>query len=316
MPEPLHDIPVTVVTGFLGVGKTTTILNLFEHRPPDERWAVLVNEFGEVGLDGPILESGGIAVKEIPGGCICCSAGLELKVGLVRLLREVRPDRLLVEPTGLAHPATIIDILRTPGLREAVRAKAVIGLVDPRQFLDPRYRERENYRDQVQISDVLVANRTDQCTPEQLADFREAAGELYPPKLDVLFTEHGHIDPKWLDVDPSPKLIPLDVPHQGVEGSQGWVWPAHAAWDRRKLEDTLHALVRPGDLLPDGVLRLKGIFRTRSVWLLVQATSDEVVWRPIHHRRDSRVEMITPNKVDDAVWQRVREALEAATLRL
>jgi hypothetical protein len=106
------------------------------------------------------------------------------------------------------------------------------------------------------------------------------------------------------------------VPHADTEASHGFIWPAYAAWDRNKLEDTLHELVRPGNLLPDGVLRIKGIFRTRSVWLLVQGTPDQIVWRPIHHRRDSRLEIIAPGQVPEGTWERIQEALEAAALRL
>ena len=76
----VDNVPTTLFTGFLGVGKTTAILSAFEHRPTEGRWAVLVNEFGEIGIDGAILsDRDGLAVAEVPGGCICCSAGLALR---------------------------------------------------------------------------------------------------------------------------------------------------------------------------------------------------------------------------------------------
>ena len=149
--------PVNLITGFLGVGKTTALLHLLTRRPPGARWAVLVNEFGQVGIDGATLSHAGGALREVPGGCICCSAQLPLRVTLTRLLREVRPERLLIEPTGLGHPAGVIDVLRSEGLASAVELRNVICLVDPRQLNDEKYRGLETYQDQLALADVLVA---------------------------------------------------------------------------------------------------------------------------------------------------------------
>ena len=106
-----HNIPANLVTGFLGVGKTTAIRNLLEQRPEIERWAVLVNEFGEIGVDGGLLADTGVALEEIPGGCLCCVSAQMFTVGLNRLIRQQDPDRILIEPTGLGHPAQIIRTL-------------------------------------------------------------------------------------------------------------------------------------------------------------------------------------------------------------
>ena len=92
-----------LITGFLGSGKTTSILHLLAQKPADEKWAVLVNEFGEVGIDGALLADSGALLKD-PGGCMCCVNGLPMQVGLNTLLRQGKPDRLLIEPTGLGHP--------------------------------------------------------------------------------------------------------------------------------------------------------------------------------------------------------------------
>ncbi len=98
-------IPTNLILGgFLGVGKTTAILDLLRQKPEGgETWAVLVNEFGEVGIDGAILETeGGAVVREVPGGCMCCVAGgLPMQIGLNQLIARAKPDRLLIEPRAL-----------------------------------------------------------------------------------------------------------------------------------------------------------------------------------------------------------------------
>ena len=317
MSLPVTDVPTTMLTGFLGVGKTTAMLDLFGHRPEGGNWAVLVNEFGEIGIDGAILEGGGLRVAEVPGGCICCSAGLALRTTLVKLLREVRPDRLLIEPTGLAHPASVIDTLRTPGLREAVDVRAVIGLVDPRHTRSSRHLASDPWQDQIRIADVLVANKRDLADDADLESFHALAAESWPPKLVVAETQHGKLDPSWLDLGPIDHVSggPLATsPHNGGDvDTHGIVWPPKVAFDREQLEEALQRLVRPGVALREGVLRLKGVFRLKRGWFLVQASSDAIQFSPIGHRRDSRVELIVP--ADTADWEQVEAAFTATRLR-
>ena len=103
-------IATNIITGFLGTGKTTAILQLLKQKPHDQRWAVLVNEFGEIGIDGALLSEEGALIKEVPGGCMCCAAGVPMSVALTALLRT-KPDRLLVEPTGLGHAHKVLATL-------------------------------------------------------------------------------------------------------------------------------------------------------------------------------------------------------------
>ncbi len=296
-------IPTTLFTGFLGVGKTTAILSAFAHRPKDGRWAVLVNEFGEIGIDGAILEDAdGLEVAEVAGGCICCSAGLALRTTLVRLLQEVQPRRLLIEPTGLAHPATVIDTLRSPGIREHVQVNAVIGLVDPRHCRSPRHRDSDPWQDQIRLADVLVATHDDVVTDEDRAAFQAVADAAWPEKLVVARIAHGRIDPAWLDLAPSTQPMRTSGvgTHDHAEApTAGFTWPPHAVFGLDGLEKLIQRLVRPGDRFSEGLWRLKGIFRTlddrrRSGWFLVQATSDSITVSPIGHRRDSRVDLVAP----------------------
>src|SRR5690606_37358585 len=119
----------------------------------------------------------------------------QLQVHLARLLQEERPDRLFIEPTGLASPSSIIDLLRRPWFQASVDLRAVITLVDPRRFLAQELAFDDAYLAQIEVADVLVANKADLADAGQLATFREKAAALWPPKVAVATTTQGRLDP-------------------------------------------------------------------------------------------------------------------------
>ncbi len=195
-------VPTNLITGFLGVGKTTAVLDLLARKAAGSRWAVLVNEYGEVGIDGALIEGGapdGVTVREVSGGCVCCASAPYLGVALHFLLIDAKPDRLLIETTGLGHPAKLLDTLRAD-YRGRLDVRATLGLVDPADFARPEMRANPIFREQVELADVLVLNKLDAAPPALVADFQAWANALYPPKLLVAATERGRLDAAWLDL--------------------------------------------------------------------------------------------------------------------
>ena len=161
---PILSVPTNIITGFLGAGKTSAILNLLKHKPEGERWAILVNEFGEIGVDGSLVEGHAgidtdIHIREVPGGCMCCAAGLPMQLALNQLLRRARPHRLLIEPTGLGHPLEVLQTLSANHNREVLSIEKTLTLVDARNLQDERYTSHETFRQQLSIADVVVANK-------------------------------------------------------------------------------------------------------------------------------------------------------------
>ena len=154
-----HKIPINIVAGPLGVGKTTLINSLLDQREPGERWAVLVNEYGLVGLDAALMASGDkgqkaeLDIKEVAGGCICCSAGFIFEVSLVQILQR-RPDRLIIEPTGLAALSGILDTLDRPGIRESIDLRSIVCIMDMQTY-QAAYQD-EIVKDQVEAADILL----------------------------------------------------------------------------------------------------------------------------------------------------------------
>lgn len=217
-------IPTNLILGFLGVGKTTAILDLMKTKPEGEVWAVLVNEFGEVGIDGAMLQSEGAFIKEIPGGCMCCVAGLPMQIGLNQLIHKAKPDRLIIEPTGLGHPSQILDTLTGEHYAQVLDLGPVITLVDPRKLEDLRVLDNVQFRDQVAAADILVANKTDLCSAEQIDGFECWVASLASPKQAVFQTSHGRLRPEWLAGHTD--LSAVSTPHAHHHHKESVIAPA------------------------------------------------------------------------------------------
>lgn len=171
-------IGVTILSGFLGSGKTTLVNRLLGRRG-GPRYAVLVNEFGDVGVDGRLIVASEEEVVELANGCVCCTIRGDLERGLRdlvqrrgRLLGRARFDRVLIEGSGLASPGPIAQTLVTvPDLREAFELRGIVTLAHAGRIVEQLERFGEA-REQVGLADWLVLNHCDRATPEALAEAR------------------------------------------------------------------------------------------------------------------------------------------------
>lgn len=210
--EVLKNIPTNIITGFLGSGKTTFISHLLRHKPENERWAVLVNEFGTAGVDGGLMAQPGdgqeVFIREVPGGCLCCTAGLPAQMAINSLLARARPQRLIIEPTGLGHPLEILELLQSEHYAGVIDLKATLTLVDARKLQDPRYTTHDTFLQQLDVADHIIASKSDLYADGDLQALKEfatvrgvaAAGSIIP-------CAHGELDPALLDnasLRPSP----------------------------------------------------------------------------------------------------------------
>ncbi|MGR5546982.1 CobW family GTP-binding protein [Vibrio sp. PNB22_2_2] len=193
-------VPTSILTGFLGVGKTTTILNLLKNKPENENWAVLVNEFGEIGIDGALMTDQGALIKEVPGGCMCCTAGVPMSVGITALLRQ-KPDRLLIEPTGLGHPKQVVATLTSEQYLPYVDLKATIALVDPRNLSNEKYLSNQNFVDQLDSSDVVIGSKVDLCSSHDIDVFNDWIIEQSPAKVFSKLIHDGDLPIEVLDIE-------------------------------------------------------------------------------------------------------------------
>ncbi len=163
-------IPVTVLTGYLGAGKTT-LLNRILTEQHGRRYAVIVNEFGEIGIDNDLVVGADEEVFEMNNGCICCTVRgdlIRIIEGLMR--RRGKFDAIIVETTGLADPAPVAQTFFVDAdVKDAARLDAVVTLADAK-WLSDRLKDAPEAKSQIAFADVIILNKTDLATKEQLAE--------------------------------------------------------------------------------------------------------------------------------------------------
>jgi len=312
----IYAVPTNIITGFLGVGKTTAILHLLKQKPAEERWAVLVNEFGEIGVDGGLMQgrqsnSKGLFVREVPGGCMCCAAGLPMQIALNQLLTKAKPHRLLIEPTGLGHPKEVLEVLCAEHYQTVLNIQQCITLVDARHVTDSRYSEHETFNQQIDIADIIIGNKADlfgESARQQLITYVEKRrGETVP----IYFIEKGKFEIALLDgvsdmvetlnhhhqhhhlSQAKPDISMMEFPECGFlsvknagDGYQsiGWRFSPNIVFDRTALFSWLAGL---------SVERAKGIFITNEGIFGYNLTAETHTEIELDDCVESRMEIIT-----------------------
>ena len=169
-----HRTALHVITGATGSGKTTVIRALIAQRPATERWAVLTNDFAPATLGGaPPRLMQNVTVREV-AGCACCTGQLVMRTALVALLREPRPDRVVIEASSAAEPKALFSLFEEPALASVVDMRPVVATAAVSHLVDARYVTAAVYGEQLKSADVIVLTAPPAVTDEQLADAKVA----------------------------------------------------------------------------------------------------------------------------------------------
>ena len=300
----LQNIPTHVIAGPLGAGKTSTIRHLLTQRPAGERWAVLINEFGQIGLDAALLtqDADGIALGEVAGGCLCCVNGAPFQVGLGRLLRKARPDRLFIEPSGLGHPAQLLRQLNEAPWLGVLAVQPCLLVLDA-QALAAGKSLPQSQQEALSSAGLLLLNKSEALGEDDRARIIERL-----PAMPLYWTQQGvlplnalpgldakaeagvdyFIAPKGLAQMPAiwtDPAIPICLSQQQAGGwSIGWRWHPGQIFDAARVDRWLESL---------DWQRAKMVIHSVEGWVSGNALDNSTLdWQPSEWRQDSRIELI------------------------
>ncbi|HZX17957.1 MAG TPA: CobW-like GTP-binding protein [Pseudomonas sp.] len=300
----LKNIPTHVIAGPLGAGKTSLIRNLLAQHPADERWAVLINEFGLIGLDAALLttDDDGIALGEVAGGCLCCVNGVPFQVGLSRLLRKAKPHRLLIEPSGLGHPLQLLEQLGEAPWAGVLAVQAPLLVLDA-QALAAGVALPESQQATLGRAGLVLLNKA-----EGLDDASKARIQAQLADRPIYWTRQGALPLAALpgfsaqaDSDATPDNLPTAAaplpqlwrsPHEPIcqiqqqaEGwSIGWRWHPSQQFELMRVQQWLSGLPWR---------RAKLVLQTNAGWLSANALNGQPLhWQNSEWRKDSRLELI------------------------
>ncbi|MBV8914625.1 MAG: cobalamin biosynthesis protein CobW, partial [Acetobacteraceae bacterium] len=331
-------IPATVVTGFLGAGKTTLVRHLLANAG-GRRIAVIVNEFGALGIDGEVLRACGIEgcgdedIVELANGCLCCTVAEDFLPTMQALLeRTAPPEHIVIETSGLALPKPLLKAFNWPGIRSRVTVDGVIALVDAPAVAAGRFADdpdavalqreadpwldhdnplAEVFEDQLGAADLVVLNKADLLDGEAMARLQEDLAGSVPRAVKMLPAREGRLDPAvllGLAAAAEADLHTRPSHHDAVDG-------AHEHDDFESFVVKLPEIAAPEALITGlravaeqhDVLRMKGFasVRGKPMRLLIQGVGARFrhefdrPWRP-HERREGGVVVIGRAGMDRA----------------
>ncbi|WP_436899433.1 CobW family GTP-binding protein [Acinetobacter gyllenbergii] len=308
-------VPTHIISGFLGAGKTTLLQHLLAQKPEHEVWAVLMNEFGQIGVDQQLItQQQGYAVKELLGGCLCCSSQLPMQIALSRLLSESKPDRLFIEPTGLGHPTQLLEQLTEPHWQSSLDMRALVIVVDGSRLHDQDWVKQNLYSDQLKAAQIVVLSHIDCMTVADHLAYADLKQEYGTYVQDWIEAENGQVDIQQLDVRQQPvqrKIQPLlrlqqaqaiepmpeikQLPYHYVETTQGYTvagWKLPKRW-QFNFYDLLDLLCVQQDWV-----RIKGIFNTDQGWKSFNFNPQQFNYKSAEESIDNRIEVICQSTRD------------------
>ncbi len=172
---------VYIMGGFLGSGKTTLLMKLASSlHDQGKRVALVVNEMGEIGVDGATLKSQGYESVELPDGCICCTLSGSLQSALHEITKDIDPDAIIIEPTGLALPHKVKELVHVAMIDE--EETKILGVADIKRFDDLIAKKPEFFKRQMYGADVIVINKSDLAEPEKMESAMNWLTAEYPDK--------------------------------------------------------------------------------------------------------------------------------------
>jgi G3E family GTPase len=258
----IQPIPVTVVGGFLGAGKTS-LLNHVLSKVSGRRIVALVNDFGEINIDAKLIVSVEGETISLSNGCVCCIMRDDLVTEILKLFeREPLPEHIVIETSGVSMPLGVVETFLNPAVRNLAEVQSMFAVLDADLVLDGAAEYRDLAIEQIRYADVVVINKTDLVEAEKLAAVKLEVASI-SPRSRIWETTFGTVPLDLFFADRTNEVF-ADLQDGGTGGNRmrghhdhdfaTWTYRSDAAW-------SFGALQRAVEGLPDGIYRAKGMVR-------------------------------------------------------
>ncbi len=310
-------IEIILLSGFLGAGKTTLLRQILARAEDLSDTAVLVNEFGKVGVDGALLKDSGSEVVELASGCICCTLSGDLRRTLKSIRDQWRPRCIFIESSGVADPESIASVLREPNLGESMALKKIVTVLDA-DLWEAREAFGPLFYNQLGMADLILLNKVDLIDKDRIPLFLKEIHETIPDAR-VVPSVHCRVDPETLWTEARPRLPGLTPIHffkeasvEGRDPGQGTLAGAeHFVSFSFEKDDPLDeaGFKRFVEELPWEVFRLKGPVRFKSGVKMVNFVGGKCEWSPWYEDSGRRLAFIGWNIDGEAILRGLEEAV-------
>jgi G3E family GTPase len=297
---------VLLITGFLGAGKTTLITHLLKSKfNVDQKVAIIVNEVGDIGIDGTLLSGQDADILELTSGCICCTIKTDFFKAVQEIHQKVDPAYLVVETTGVAQPGDMFDVLFEPPLSDFSRLKKIITVIGA-DFFEVREVLGTFYDNQIKCADTLVLNKIDQVEEDQVNTIEAVLRELNP-NVKVITAQCCAVDPVALletDSSSQPQASHAhDAHHHEQEGFHTFSFESERFLDREKLDTFLRSL-------PPNLFRCKGWVRFTDGSGLLNYAGTSYRITPEEGSRDTALVFVGRNCDEKAIVEALKDCFE------
>ncbi|MBI5223968.1 GTP-binding protein [Candidatus Micrarchaeota archaeon] len=270
-----NSIPITIITGYLGSGKTTFLRHLV--KSADKKIAILMNEFGEIAIDSKVVKGKNIEMAELSGGCVCCSLAGEFEAAIAEILEKVHPQWIIVETTGVAEPSALAqDVLENIA---GVKLDAIITIADADALI--RFPNiGHTGREQIELADLIILNKTDCISSEQSEALKDKLKDINN-RASIIESEFCTIDAKLIfGLEHSRAIVSHKAHNPAME---------YFTFENNSKKADYEKFVKFLESLPRQIYRAKGFVKTNQGTYLMNYVAQRYTFEEFEYQRTELV---------------------------
>lgn len=266
-------IKVNLISGFLGAGKTTLIKKILGN-VKEEKVIIIENEFGEVAIDGDLIKKEGFDVFELRSGCICCMMKQDFEDSLQKVIEEYKPDRIIIEPTGISSLSQLLDILEKDNFKDRININSVITVVDGTSYLEEKDAFGEFYIDQVKNAKTLIVSKTQIVDKSTLKEVKESLRE-FNKKANIITLPFEEFNKEYIlnfldeDLLKDMEREPLEVTVSTEDGFESLGVKTNKIFETKEMNEIISKLFT-GEY--GNVIRIKGFLKGKEEIIQINCT--------------------------------------------